>query len=254
VRRRLLVAPVALSALSALGALAALAVPAAVSAQDEPPDSTPPASGGADRQWLVPIPIGCDAPPLPDVVFVGTLQASDYRTGRFRVDQVRAGAIERYSYGGVVDVRFGIDTKYLDTGTRYLVGASYDPDAAVLTSKVRAAEPLFGGDEVIGAAETDVDCPVLEDPVRTLLPDGSSVDSGVLTPLTGAKRSLLRALLLPLGVALAAVFALVALRWLVTGIGWGVSSFTRTMAEPREVRAVLRSGARARQPEGPSPS
>jgi hypothetical protein len=246
VRRPLLVAPIV------LGAIAALSVPAAVSAQDEPPASNPPAaaaSDGSERQWPVPIPNGCDAPPLPDVVFVGTLQASDYRTGRFRIDQVRAGAMDRYSYGGVVDVRLGIDTKYLEKGTQYLIGARFDPQTAVLTSKVRAAEPLFGGDEIIGAAETDVDCPVLEDPIRTMLPDGSSVESGVLTPLTDAKRSLLRAILLPAGVALAAVFGLVALRWLLTGIGWGLGSFTRTMREPREVRAVLRSGPRARQPE-----
>jgi hypothetical protein len=235
-----------------LGAAGGLSLPAAVSAQDDPPDSTVPASagsGGTERQWPVAIPNGCHAPPLPDVVFVGTLRDSDYRTGRFRVDQVRAGAMERYSYGGVVDVRFGIDTKYLEKGTQYLVGARLDSQNGVLTSKVRAAEPLFGGDEIIGAAETDVDCPVLTDPIRTMLPDGSSVESGVLTPFTDAKRSLLRAILLPLGVALAAVFALVALRWLLTGIGWGVSSFTRTMREPREVRAVLRSGPRARQPE-----
>jgi hypothetical protein len=246
VRRPLLVAPIVLGAVATLGA------PAAVSAQDEPPASTPAAvagSDGSERQWPVPIPTGCDAPPLPDVVFVGTLRASDYRTGRFRVDQVRAGAMDRYSYGGVVDVRFGIDTKYLEKGTQYLVGASFDPQAAVLTSKVRAAEPLFGGDEIIGAQESDVDCPVLEDPIRTMLPDGSSVESGVLTPLTDAKRSLLRAILLPAGVALAAVFGLVALRWLLTGIGWGLSSVTRTMREPREVRAVLRSGPRAGQPE-----
>jgi hypothetical protein len=228
-------------ACSVLASVSALAIPGAARAQDDPPDS--------ERQWPVQIPTGCDAPSLPDVVFLGTLQASDFRTGRFRIDQVRAGAIERYSYGGVVDVRFGIDTKYLDTGKQYLVGASLDPETAVLTSKVRAAEPLFGGDEIIGAAETDVDCPVLEDPVRTMLPDGSSVESGVLTPLTDAKRSLLRAVLLPLGVALAIVFGLVALRWVLTGIGVGVGSFTRTMSEPREVRAVLRSGPRSRQPE-----
>jgi hypothetical protein len=245
VRCPLLVAPIV------LGAIGALSVPAGVSAQD-PPDPNPPAaagSDGAERQWPVPIPNGCDAPALPDIVFVGTLQAKDYRTGRFRVDQVRAGAMDRYSYGGVVDVRFGIDTKYLEKGTQYLVGASFDMQNAVLTSKVRPAEPLFGGDEIIGAAETDVECPVLEDPIRTMLSDGSSVESGVLTPLTDAKRSLLRAILLPMGVALAAVFGLVALRWLLTGIGWGVTSFTRTIREPREVRAVLRSGPRARQPE-----
>jgi hypothetical protein len=232
----------------ALVAVGAALVPARALAQDDPPAPAP-AGGSSNRQWLVPIPLGCDAPPLPDVVFVGTLEATDFRTGRFRVDQVRAGDIGRYSFAGVVDVRFGIDTKYLEPGTRYLVGASLDPDTAVLTSKVRAAEPLFGGDEIIGATETDVECPVLADPVRTLMPDGSSVDSGVLTPLTDAKRSLLRALLLPLGVALAAVLALVALRWLLTGIGWGIGSLTRTAAEPREVRAVIRGGPRPHQPD-----
>ena len=245
-RRPLLVVPLA------LGAIGALALPAAVSAQDEPPDATtaaPASASGHERQWPVPIPNGCDAPALPDVVFLGTLQVSDYRTGRFRVDQVRAGEMDRFSYDGVVDVRFGTDTKYLEKGTQYLIGARFDAQNKVLTSKIRAAEPLFGGDEIIGAAETDVDCPVLEDPIRTMLPDGSSVESGVLTPLTNAKRSLLRAILLPAGVAVAAVFGLAALRWLLTGIGWGVSSVTRTMREPREVRAVLRSGPRARQPE-----
>jgi hypothetical protein len=236
---------VTIAALASVGWLALLG-PAPAHAQDDPPA---PADGDATRQWLVPVPAGCAAPQLPDVVFLGTLEATDFRTGRFHVDQVRAGDIGRYAYAGVVDVRFGIDTKYLESGTQYLVGASLDPETAVLTSKVRAAEPLFGGDEVIGAAETDVECPVLADPIRTMLPDGSSVESGVLTPLTDAKRSLLRAMLLPLGVALAAVFALVALRWLLTGIGWGIGSLSRTMSEPREVRAVLRSGPRARQPE-----
>jgi hypothetical protein len=235
---------VTIAALASVGWLALIG-PGPAQAQDDPPAP----AGDSTRQWLVPVPAGCTAPVLPDVVFLGTLQATDFRTGRFQVDQVRAGDMGRYSYAGVVDVRFGIDTKYLEPGTQYLVGASLDPATAVLTSKVRAAEPLFGGDEVIGAAERDVECPVLEDPIRTLLPDGSSVESGVLTPLTDANRRLLRAILLPLGVALAAVFALVALRWLLTGIGWGIGSLSRTMTEPREVRAVLRSGPRARQPE-----
>jgi hypothetical protein len=41
-----------------------------------PPITTPPTSVPADtsgRQWLVPVPIGCEVPALPDVVFVGTL-------------------------------------------------------------------------------------------------------------------------------------------------------------------------------------
>jgi len=47
-------------------------VPATASAQDEP---APPAVDGTPREWLVPIPTGCDVPPLPDVVFLGSLGA-----------------------------------------------------------------------------------------------------------------------------------------------------------------------------------
>ena len=147
-----------------------------------PPTSTAPTTtvpaDTSGRQWLVPVPTGCDVPALPDVVFVGTLletgtpagapETAEFETGRFRIDQARAGAIERYSYGGLIDVRYGIDTKYLDEGEQYLVGASVDPGAGVLVSKVQTTEPLFGGDEVIGAAESDVSCPVIDDPVRTL--------------------------------------------------------------------------------------
>lgn len=201
------------------------------------------------RTWPVPVPSGCDAPPLPDVVFVGTVQATDYRTGRFRIDQLRAGVIERFAFGDVVDVRYDIDTKYLQPGEQYLVGASLDPDTSVLTSRVTAPEPLFGGDEIIGAAETDVECPVLVDPVRTLTPNGLPVESGLITPMTEARGDLLTSLLLPLGIALGGVLGLVSLRWFLTGLGYGVGSLFKLAREPREVRAVRRTNLRARQPD-----
>ena len=142
----------------------------------------------------------------------------------------------------MVDVRFGIDTKYLETGTQYLVGASLDPETAVLTSKVRAAEPLFGGDEVIGAAETDVECPVLGDPVRTLLPNGSSVDSGVLTPLTDSKRSLLRACCCRSAWRSPRCSASSPCAGCSPGSAGACARSPSTMSEPREVRAVMRGG------------
>ncbi len=37
------------------------------------------------------------------------------------------------------------------------------------------------------------------------------------------------------------VFALVLLRWLLTGAGKGVASVVRTTSEPREVRAAMRT-------------
>ncbi len=203
------------------------------------------------RQWLVPVPTGCAEPSLPDVVFVGTINevgtpagqpdATEFETARFQVDQTRAGAMEQYAYGGVVDVRYGIDAKYLEEGHQYLVGASVDPQAGVLQSKVREPEPAFGGDQVIGAAESDVSCPALVDPVRTLEVDGTSVDAGVISPLTEAKGSILRSFLVPTLIVFGVLFGLVMLRWILTGLGYGVGSVVRVAAEPREVRAATRS-------------
>jgi hypothetical protein len=232
---------------------AALAVGlSAAPAQAQEPPPTPTVPDG--RRWLVAVPTGCEAPALPDVVFVGTLvetgtpsgapQESSFQTGRFRVDQARAGAVDRYAYDGVVDVRFGTDTKFLEQGEQYLIGASFDAEAAALVSKVRAPEPSFGGDEVIAAAESDVTCPVIEDPLRTLHVDGTSIDAGVISPLGDAKRGIARSILLPLGVAFAVIFALVTVRWLITGVVKGASAVVGTASVPREKRAAMRSRPR----------
>lgn len=242
--------------MAAVAGLAALTagLPSRTAAQEDPPDTPVPASG---RQWLVPVPVGCKVPALPDVVFVGTLletgtpagapEVAEVETARYQVDQVRVGSVDSYSYGGVIDVRYGVDTKYLDDGDQYLVGASLDAESAVLVSKVREAEPQFGGDEVIGAAESDVKCPVLDDPVRTLNVDGTSIEAGVLSPLGNAKRGLLRALLLPLVAAVAIVFVLAMIRWLFTGVFKGLGAVAHTAGQTREVRAATRSRPRVRE-------
>ena len=54
---------------------------------------------------------------------------------------------------------------------------------------------------MIGAAESDVNCPVIEDPVRTMHIDGTPVDAGVISPLAGAEHRILRSVLLPLAIA-----------------------------------------------------
>ena len=79
-----------------------------------------------------------------------------------------------------------------------------------LSSTVREAEPAFGGDDVIAAAQQDLKCPALVDPVRTLHTDGTPVDDSLLKPLLDAKGRMLRAILLPLMVVMGVVFALVA--------------------------------------------
>jgi hypothetical protein len=229
--------------------------PSPTSVPAVPAGSTPaPAAGGAStsaRTWLVPVPVGCTVPSLPDVVFVGTLldrgtpaglpATTENQTARFRLDQARAGSLDRFTYDGIVDVRYGPDTKDLETGQQYLVGASVDATSGALSSRVREAEPAFGGDGVIAAAQEDLKCPTLTDPVRTLHVDGTPVDDSMLKPLLSAKGRLLRAFLLPLMVVLGVVFVLVAIRWMITGAGKGVASFTRTASAPHEVRAAVRT-------------
>ena len=69
-----------------------------------------------------------------------------------------------------------------------------------------------GGDAVIGLNDTDTECPTREDAVRTILIDGTSVDTGVLSPMRGHTSDLVWAILKPLALALAALILLVVLK------------------------------------------
>jgi hypothetical protein len=207
-------------------------LPSIARAQEDP---APPG-----RQPLVDVPVGCPVQPLPDVVFVGTVVDSDYRTVRFNIDQARAGDIGQFASRGRVDVRYGIDAKYLDEGDQYLIGALYDPNIQSLRSRVQPMTPTLGGDEIIGATETELECPEVVDPMRTMHTDGSSIDSGVLSPFFGNRDGLLRSLLGSVAIVCLAVFALAAVRWFLTGFGRGVESLARTSSQTREARSVMR--------------
>jgi hypothetical protein len=200
-----------------VAAAASGAAPVAAQTPEPPSPTTV-----AQSEELIPIPAGCPEPPAARVVFVGELVERDSRTGRFRMRVVRAGTPEGFSSGNLVDVRYGIDAKYLAVGGQYLVGAGVED--GVLQSKVRPEEPMFGGDDVVGAAEIDVECPTVEDPIRTLTVTGRSIDSGVLQPLSSERSDLLRAILLPLGVAFAIIIGLATVRWLITGLAKGATS------------------------------
>ncbi|MEP7203361.1 MAG: hypothetical protein ABI894_12170 [Ilumatobacteraceae bacterium] len=164
---------------------------------------------------LVGVPTACNNPPAPIAVFVGTLAAADTATGRFAVQQIRAGSLDGYAVNTIVDVRYDDDIRFLHIGQQYLVGAILDPLLKVLSSKVRLEAPLFGGDAVIGVDDTDVQCPRVEDGVKTLLANGSDVDTGVLAPLSTAKRSLVRAILKPLAIAFAILAVLASMKLLI---------------------------------------
>lgn len=212
-----------------------------VSAQEEP--APPPG-----RQPLVDVPVGCRVQLLPDVVFVGSVVDSDYRTVRYRVDQVRAGDIGQFATGDLVDVRYGIDTKYLGDGEQYLIGAVYDPNIQSLRSRVRPEPPTFGGDEIIGATESDLQCPDVVDPLRTLNTDGTDIGAGALSPFLGDRQGLLRSILLPIAIVSAAVLALAAVRWILTGFGRGVESLARTSTPPPRAPAARSPSRRPADP------
>lgn len=172
---------------------------------------------------LVPVPVGCTAPVTPHVVFVGEVIDRDVRTVRFRVESVRAGRLDPFVGDGRIDVRYGLDAQYLDDGERYLVSAVVDPDLGVLVSRVTEPIEHFGGDEVIGVSESDVDCPAYEDPMRTLHLDGTPIDAGVLEPFFAARFRILGALIVPAAVALAGVLLLATLRLGLTGVYRGLT-------------------------------
>lgn len=242
--------PVALAVAAAAAIAALVALVAFPSTTYGTPPPTDPPIGQADetpsdaatdpsgRRWPLAVTEGCALPDLAEVVFLGTMVDSDFQTARYRIDQVRAGDLQPYAYGGLVDVRYGGDTRFLSQGTQYLIGANPVRNSTSLMSKVRVTEPLFAGDDVIGITESEVSCPQLGDPVRTLDADGTSVDTSVLGPMGDAKRDILRAFLIPLAVAVAIVFGLATVRWILTGVGKGVGAVVSTASQTREVRAA----------------
>jgi hypothetical protein len=203
-----------------------------------PPSTAPPApvedggqteSGGSTPTQqppvtlpLIPVPVGCTAPPPPHVVFVGKVVDRDFRSAQFEIEQVRAGDPAPFARDDRVNVRYGLDAQYLDEGERYLVSAPVDPDLGLLVSRVTAPVENFGGDEVIGVSESDVNCPRFDDPLRTLHLDGTAIDAGLTDPFWRAKLRLLGALVVPVAVAFGVIFLLATVRLSVTGIYHGV--------------------------------
>jgi hypothetical protein len=197
------------------GRVAAGELPEPVPVPSLPPIEQP----GAESTRLIPVPSGCAAPDVEQTVFIGKLLINDAVTARYQVEQVLSGSVDGFSVQGMIDVRYGDEVRFLDVGQRYIVGAGIDPEFRVLASTVRAPAPLFGGNEVAGVDDGDVDCPAIDTPIRTLLLDGTSVETGVLTPLKDAEKRMLRAILAPVGVAFLVLLGLVAVKHLFFALG-----------------------------------
>jgi hypothetical protein len=187
-----------------------------VSNEVGPPVLFPVGSVGAGPLQIVPS--GCVSPRPAAVVFVGLMLAKDARTARFRLEQVRAGSAKSYAVTDLIDVRFDDDVRFLTTNETYLVGAAPLDGNLVLASKVRDTKPLFGGNSVIGINDKTLDCPTLDDPVRTLHVDGSPIDSGIFNGLKAARRDLLVAVAKPVAWAFGIILVLALLRWLLVAM------------------------------------
>ena len=185
----------------------------------DPPDPSAPApelEPVSDPGSLVQAPAGCRVPAPADVAFVGTVLGKDEflpkGTVRYRIDQVRAGSAAPYSVDGVIDVRYGPDSQYLDLDEQYLVAAAVDPRIGALGSKVAPEALLFGGDAVVGLEDTEVECPIIDDPVMTINLDGTPIESGLLKPFFEDKRLLLATVGVPVAIVAIALVGLVLLR------------------------------------------
>ena len=164
------------------------------------------------------LPVGCVAPRAAIATFLGELVSADDSAAIFRVVQVRGGSLGAYVNAGAIAVRYTErETRFLQVGTTYLVGAGGSELFSTLESKVRAKKQLFAGDAVVGIDESDKPCPVIEDPVLTLLPNGQPINAGVFSLLGNARGGLVQAVVLPLLFALVFLVGLVITKRLFIG-------------------------------------
>ena len=164
------------------------------------------------------LPAGCVAPRAAIATFLGELVSADDGAAIFSVVQVRGGSLGAYVNAGAISIRYAErETRFLQVGTTYLVGAGGSELFSTLESKVRAKKQLFAGDAVVGVDESDKPCPVIEDPVLTLLPNGQPINAGVFSLLRNGRGGLVQAVVLPLLFALVFLVGLVITKRLFIG-------------------------------------
>ncbi len=193
--------------------------------------TTPPLSPDSTVPPPTTVPVGCDPPVPPQAVFTARLRVTDARTGRFDIDEVRAGSLEGYRVGALVDVDFLDDTRFLEVGRDYLVAAEIVPVTGRLHSKVKPTPQLFGGDQVVGVDDATVVCPTYDDPIITRMIDGTPVETGILTPFLEDKRNLLWSVAKPALIVVAVLIGLVLVK---RAIVWIVRQLRRSWASQNQ--------------------
>ncbi len=163
------------------------------------------------------LPAGCTAPRAATATFLGELVSTDDLLATYRIVQVRGGSLGAYVNAGLISVRYADrETRFLDPGAIYLVGAGASELFATLESKVRTKKELFGGDAVVGIDESDTPCPKFEDPVITLQPNGEFIESGVFSLLRKQPSDLLQVVVVPILFVLMFLIGLVIIKRLLT--------------------------------------
>jgi hypothetical protein len=201
-----------------LSAVAVLAGAFGTAGAQEPPPTTPapppvdpaatPAPTAPPPSQVLPttstLPLNCTEIPPPYVVFVGRITAYQVPTFRFQIDRVVSGTWN----GPLIDVDFVDDSGFMRIGPTYLVAAQVDPATGKLYSKLRTSFRTQPGPGT---------CPG-DDPIITRLADGSPVDTGLLSGMSGKWNKVLLAFLVPSVAVMAAFVLVVSLKHLVAKV------------------------------------
>lgn len=160
------------------------------------------------------IPPDCPSPPTALAVFTGEVVSTDSVSALFAVDQVRAGILDGFLADGKVSVRYGGDARYLESGSRYIVGVvAGDSLGTTLVSTLRDEAQVLGEAEGLALR---IDCPEFEPVARTLTIGGTTVPTGTFSLLFDSPLRVLAALVLP---ALLVLVLLVGAVWAKRGFG-----------------------------------
>jgi hypothetical protein len=210
--------------------IGAFGVSSVAHAQTEPPPVEPAPDGSAEPvQPVVPAVIETTTvPPEPTapqttttlapcektadlaVVFIGRPVVRVETIVTFEVDSVITGEIATKT----TNVNFPLDDRFIFDNRPYRVAASFDAESKVFVSKVRPPR------------NTAAHC-LAKDKIYTVQADGSAIDTGVFSGMTGNWKRVPLALLYPLGGALGILLALVIVKH---SVWWIVRRLARLFA------------------------
>jgi hypothetical protein len=177
-------------------------VPAAIETTTVPPEPTAPQT----TTTLAP----CEKTAEIAVVFIGRPVVRVETIVTFEVDSVITGEIPTKT----TNVNFPLDDRFIFDNRPYRVTASFDAESKVFVSKVRPPR------------NTAAHC-LAKDKIYTVHADGSAIDTGVFSGMSGNWKRVPLALLYPLGGALGILLALVILKH---SLWWIVRRLARLFA------------------------